>query len=53
MSAAHLDALSRKHADLETAIETESHRPNPDSVRLHDLKKKKLRVKEEMTSTAA
>ncbi len=49
-TAAHYDALETKHAALETRIEDEEHRPHPDSVILADLKKQKLRIKEEMAA---
>ncbi len=45
---AHLNALSEKHANLESRIDSEVHRPMPDFVRLAQLKKEKLRLKEEL-----
>lgn len=50
MHNAHHSALSAKHAVLDQRIESESHRPNPDTILLADLKKQKLRVKEEMAA---
>jgi len=47
--AARLAALSARHANLEQAIETECQRPMPDSVALADLKRQKLRIKDEIT----
>jgi hypothetical protein len=44
-----LSALASKHAELEHEIEIETHRPQPDSLHLTELKKQKLRIKEEMT----
>lgn len=44
----HLDQLSSKHAVLEQAIHEEINRPHPDDVRLIQLKKEKLRIKDEM-----
>lgn len=44
-----LSALASKHADLEHEIELEVHRPQPDSLHLTELKRQKLRVKEEMS----
>ena len=48
MVQAHMDALETKHADLDRRIESETLRPRPDEILLHDLKKRKLRIKEEM-----
>ena len=46
---AHIDALSKKHAALDDRIHTEENRPAPDSTILHDLKREKLVLKDEMT----
>ena len=48
MQTAHISALEAKHAVLDRRIEEEEHRPLPDAIRLADLKKQKLRVKEEI-----
>ena len=48
-STAHHTALQAKHASLDQRIAEESHRPLPDSATLAELKKQKLRLKEEMT----
>jgi hypothetical protein len=48
MHNAHHSALEAKHAVLERQITAESQRPMPDSRTLADLKKQKLRVKEEL-----
>lgn len=50
MSTAHYDALETKHAALESRIADEEHRPLPDPAVVADLKKQKLRIKEEMTA---
>ena len=42
------EALEAKHAQLEALIDEEEHRPHPDDIRLHELKKEKLRIKDEM-----
>ncbi len=42
----HLEALRTKHASLEAEIDEENQRPHPDDIRLHELKKKKLHIKE-------
>jgi len=49
MQTAHLSALEAKHAVLDRRIAEEEHRPMPDTFVLRDLKRQKLRVKEEMT----
>lgn len=48
MGQAHRDALARRHSKLESEIEMETHRPLPDEVRLHALKKEKLKLKDEL-----
>lgn len=40
--------LRAKHAALEAQIEKESQRPLPDSMVLADLKRQKLRIKDEL-----
>ena len=44
----HLDSLNVQHDHLEQEISNESHRPQPDSLKLTALKREKLRIKEEM-----
>jgi hypothetical protein len=46
MASAHLDTLASKHAQLESVIFEELQRPMPDSIRLAQWKKEKLRLKE-------
>ena len=43
---AHLDTLIDKHHALQDMIDDEIHRPMPDQVRLTQLKREKLRLKE-------
>ena len=45
-----IDALKSKHQALEAAIEEENNRPHPDDLHVADLKKKKLRIKDELAS---
>jgi len=45
---AHVETLNAKHAEIEKIIAREEHRPIPDTLRLGELKKRKLRLKEEM-----
>ncbi|HWD50081.1 MAG TPA: DUF465 domain-containing protein [Rhizomicrobium sp.] len=44
----HIDELSEKHKKLEEAIEAELIHPDWDDVRVHALKKEKLRIKDEL-----
>ncbi|MFC4349272.1 MULTISPECIES: YdcH family protein [Kordiimonas] len=45
----HVNTLNAKHAEIEEIITREEHRPCPDTIRIAQLKKQKLRLKEEMT----
>ena len=47
--AAHIESLRLKHSHLEDLIFEENKRPHPDDILLHELKTKKLKVKEEIT----
>lgn len=46
MDQVQAEALELKHAKLEALIDQEEHRPHPDEIRLHELKKEKLRIKD-------
>ena len=48
MYSAHQTALETKHANLDRRISDELHRPLPDQTTIAELKKQKLRVKEEL-----
>jgi len=48
MQNAHFSALEAKHQVLDARIANESQRPLPDQLLIAELKRKKLRVKEEM-----
>ncbi|WBH16913.1 YdcH family protein [Sphingomonas radiodurans] len=50
MQTAHLSALEAKHAVLDQRINNETHRPMPDALLIAELKKQKLRLKEEISS---
>lgn len=50
MQNAHLSALEAKHAFLDRRIADESQRPLPDQFVIAELKRRKLRVKEEMAT---
>lgn len=46
---ARMNSLNARHAELENRIELEEHRPLPDDVTLSDLKRQKLRIKDELS----
>ena len=48
----HLDSLKAKHLDLEQLIELEEARPRPDEAKIHELKRQKLRIKDEIADLA-
>ena len=48
MNMSHLSALKSRHADLDAKIANEERRPAPDVGLLAQLKKQKLRIKEEL-----
>ena len=43
-----VDALRQKHNTLDGMIDDEEKKPLPNDVVIHDLKKKKLRIKDEL-----
>lgn len=50
MDNSHISALQAKHAGIEARIKAEASRPMPDATLLATLKKRKLRVKEELSA---
>ena len=46
---AHIEELSEKHSFLERKIEEEMTRPISDSLKIAELKRRKLKLKDEMT----
>ncbi len=50
---ARIRQLGSRHQSLEQAIHDEMKRPASDDIRLKDLKRKKLKLKEEMESHRA
>ncbi|MGD0763082.1 MAG: DUF465 domain-containing protein [Roseiarcus sp.] len=44
----HLTELVRRHQAIETAIELEEAHPSADDLKLHELKRKKLQLKDEI-----
>ncbi len=47
-----VESLKAKHAALEAAIEDEARRPMPNAVMVAELKRKKLRIKDELERIA-
>jgi hypothetical protein len=48
MDSSHVSALQLKHAGIERQIQSEMNRPMPDHAVIQSLKKRKLRLKEEI-----
>ncbi len=46
------ESLRSKHDELETVIFEEERRPFPDFRRVHELKRKKLKIKDELQRIA-
>lgn len=49
MHTSHVDALHDKHAGLDARLRAEMARPAPDAAMVQDIKKQKLRLKEEIS----
>lgn len=49
MHTSHVDALNTKHAGLDARLRQEMARPAPDAAMVQDIKKQKLRIKEEIS----
>lgn len=49
----HLEALKRKHGDLEAKLHDYMNRPAPDQTKMTLLKREKLRLKEEIEKLGA
>lgn len=48
MISSHVEALRNKHAGIEAQLRSEMNRPSPDHATIQELKKRKLRIKEEL-----
>jgi hypothetical protein len=46
--ASHLSALEQKHRSLEQQLEDELSRPSADDIRIRELKRQKLKLKDEI-----
>ena len=51
--AEHVDDRRAKHATLKHAVEKENQRPHPDDVHIAELKREKLRIKDEIARLEA
>ncbi|MGB8273849.1 MAG: YdcH family protein [Alphaproteobacteria bacterium] len=49
----NIESLQTKHAELEQAIEVENNRPLPDELHIQELKRQKLRIKDEIARMGA
>lgn len=49
----HIETLKAKHAELDKQISELESQPKPDDVAIHDLKKQKLRLKDEIARLSA
>ena len=45
----HISVLKDKHNGLDEALDKETARPQPDEERIHELKKQKLQIKDELS----
>jgi hypothetical protein len=43
-----IEALRARHQSLEQALQEEIHRPLPNDEMIHDIKRQKLRIKDEI-----
>lgn len=50
MESSHVSALQDKHAGVDSQLRQELSRPAPDDVTIKELKRKKLRLKEEIAA---
>ena len=50
MESSHVSALQTKHAGIDAQIREEERRPAPDTATIQALKKKKMRLKEELAT---
>ena len=47
------EALAQEHKRLKASIEEEYSRPNPDALRVAELKRRKLRIKDQVAAAEA
>lgn len=51
--ATHLEALKKKHREMSEAVEAAQRAPGSDDMEVRDMKKEKLRLKEEISRLSA
>lgn len=50
---AHMETLNRRHEELEAAIATETRTPGYDDLRVVELKRQKLKIKDQLEELRA
>lgn len=50
MQSSHVDALKAKHAGLDQRLHEEMSRPSPDDAMIRQIKRQKLKLKEEISA---
>ena len=45
-----IDSLRSRHAKLDHDLDAENQRPHPDDIKIHELKREKLRIKDEIAA---
>lgn len=48
-----IQSLKLRHSQLENELEHETHRPHPDDLHIAEIKRQKLRLKDEIASLSA
>ena len=48
---ANVDTLNTKHARLEAKLDEETHRPMPDETVIKEIKREKLRIKDQLAAS--
>jgi hypothetical protein len=48
-----VEALRERHATVDAAISKENQRPHPDEIRINELKREKLRLKDQIEGIVA
>lgn len=48
-----IQSLKVRHSQLENELEQETHRPHPDDVHITEIKRQKLRLKDQIAALSA
>lgn len=51
MQSSHVESLKAKHAGIDARLHEEQSRPAPDDATIRQLKREKLRIKEEIVAS--